>query len=256
MRWFDLYEAIKAGGHKLMRLDRRPRLGQRRRQHARARRRPTCPTASTRPRSAAWRSCWPTATLMRTGMGAMAGNKAWHCYKRGLGPTPDQMFMQSNFGIVTKMGYWLMPEPEVYMPLWLRLPKDDDIAPADRHAAHAHARRDDPHGPADHEHAAARPPCSPSPQASGTTGHGRCPRRRSSRWRGAGHRPLDRCASRSTGTRRSSTTASRRSRTRSRPRSRARRSGARSTTPDRHRRTSSTRAERVQGGVPSLDLNT
>ena len=60
---------------------------------------------------------------MRTGMGAMEGNKAWHCYKRGLGPTPDQMFMQSNFGIVTKMGYWLMPEPEIYMPLWLRRPE-------------------------------------------------------------------------------------------------------------------------------------
>ncbi len=68
-------------------------------------------------------------TVMRTGMGAMEGNKAWHCYKRGLGPTPDQMFMQSNFGIVTKMGVWLMPKPEVYMPLWLTVPRDDDIAP-------------------------------------------------------------------------------------------------------------------------------
>jgi 4-cresol dehydrogenase (hydroxylating) len=36
--------------------------------------------------------------------------------------------MQSNFGIVTKMGYWLMPEPEVYMPLWLRAQNDDDLA--------------------------------------------------------------------------------------------------------------------------------
>ena len=54
---------------------------------------------------------------MRTGMGAMPGNKAWHVYKRGLGPTPDQLFMQSNFGIVTKMGVWLMPQPECYMPL-------------------------------------------------------------------------------------------------------------------------------------------
>ena len=51
--------------------------------------------------------------VMRTGMGAMPGNKSWHVYKRGLGPTPDQLFMQSNFGIVTKMGVWLMPEPGV-----------------------------------------------------------------------------------------------------------------------------------------------
>jgi 4-cresol dehydrogenase (hydroxylating) flavoprotein subunit len=40
------------------------------------------------------------------------------------------MFMQSNFGIVTKTGVWLMPKPEVYMPLWLAVPRDDDIAPA------------------------------------------------------------------------------------------------------------------------------
>jgi 4-cresol dehydrogenase (hydroxylating) len=59
----------------------------------------------------------------------MPGNRAWHVYKRGLGPTPDQLFMQSNFGIVTKMGVWLMPYPEVYMPLWLRVWNDDDLAP-------------------------------------------------------------------------------------------------------------------------------
>ena len=37
--------------------------------------------------------------------------------------------MQSNFGIVTKMGVWLMPKPEVYMPLWARVWRDDDLAP-------------------------------------------------------------------------------------------------------------------------------
>jgi 4-cresol dehydrogenase (hydroxylating) len=68
--------------------------------------------------------------LMRTGMGAMPGNKSWNLYKRGLGPTPDQLFMQSNFGIVTKMGIWLMPNVECYMPMWLRVWKDDDLGPA------------------------------------------------------------------------------------------------------------------------------
>jgi 4-cresol dehydrogenase (hydroxylating) len=67
--------------------------------------------------------------VMRTGMGAMDGNRAWHCYRHGMGPTPDQMFMQSNLGIVTKMGVWLMPKPEVYMPLWLRVWNDDDLGP-------------------------------------------------------------------------------------------------------------------------------
>jgi 4-cresol dehydrogenase (hydroxylating) len=68
-------------------------------------------------------------TLMRTGMGAMPNNRAWHVYKRGLGPTPDQLFMQSNYGIVTKMGVWLLPYPEVYMPLWLRVWRDEDLEP-------------------------------------------------------------------------------------------------------------------------------
>ena len=47
--------------------------------------------------------------VMRTGMGAMPNNRSWHVYKRSLGPTLDQLFMQSNFGIVTKLGVWLMP---------------------------------------------------------------------------------------------------------------------------------------------------
>ncbi len=55
--------------------------------------------------------------LLRTGMGAMPGNRSWHVYKRGLGPTLDQLFMQSNYGIVTKLGVWLMPYPECFMPL-------------------------------------------------------------------------------------------------------------------------------------------
>ena len=51
----------------------------------------------------------PSGELLRTGMGAMPGNRAWHVYKRSLGPSLDTLFMQSNFGIVTKMGVWLMP---------------------------------------------------------------------------------------------------------------------------------------------------
>ena len=67
--------------------------------------------------------------VMRTGMGRWPGNRAWHVYKRGLGPTADQLFMQSNYGIVTKMGVWLMPSPECYMPIWVRGWRDDDVAP-------------------------------------------------------------------------------------------------------------------------------
>jgi len=69
-------------------------------------------------------------SLLRTGMGAMPGNKAWHTYKRGLGPTLDPLFTQSNFGIVTKMGFWLMPKPEAYAPLLMTIPRNDQLGQA------------------------------------------------------------------------------------------------------------------------------
>ena len=54
----------------------------------------------------------PTGELMRTGMGAMPGARTWQQYKPGFGPWVDGLFSQSNFGVVTKMGFWMMPEPE------------------------------------------------------------------------------------------------------------------------------------------------
>jgi len=71
----------------------------------------------------------PSGEVLRTGMGAMPGNRSWNLYKRGLGPTLDPLFAQSNYGIVTKLGVWLMPRPEVFMPMWLRVWQEDDIAP-------------------------------------------------------------------------------------------------------------------------------
>ena len=71
----------------------------------------------------------PNGDVMRTGMGAMTNAKSWQVYKRGYGPSADGLFMQSNFGVVTKMGLWLMPAPECYMPGWLTLRRDDDLAP-------------------------------------------------------------------------------------------------------------------------------
>ena len=47
--------------------------------------------------------------VLRTGMGGVKGDKAWQVFKWGYGPTLDGMFTQSNYGICTKMGFWLMP---------------------------------------------------------------------------------------------------------------------------------------------------
>lgn len=67
-------------------------------------------------------------SLLRTGMGALPDSKAWHVFKRGLGPTLDPLFTQSNYGIVTRMGVWLQRRPKYYMPLYLSVPRDGQLA--------------------------------------------------------------------------------------------------------------------------------
>ncbi|WP_440707907.1 FAD-binding oxidoreductase [Herbiconiux sp. YIM B11900] len=69
-------------------------------------------------------------SLLRTGMGGIPNSKAWHAYKRGLGPVLDPLFVQSTFGIVTSMGYWLMRKPEAYAPLFLTVPRDHQLEQA------------------------------------------------------------------------------------------------------------------------------
>ncbi|MCU1480999.1 MAG: hypothetical protein JWQ19_1785 [Subtercola sp.] len=72
----------------------------------------------------------PDGDLLRTGMGAMEGNTAWHVYKRSLGPSLDSLFVQSNFGIVTRMGVWLKRKPEAYTPMMLSIVEDSDLEAA------------------------------------------------------------------------------------------------------------------------------
>jgi 4-cresol dehydrogenase (hydroxylating) len=71
----------------------------------------------------------PSGELMRTGMGAMSGNRAWHAYPFSYGPSVDGLFMQSSLGIVTQIGWRLMPRPEKYASCWLHFDGDEIIAP-------------------------------------------------------------------------------------------------------------------------------
>jgi len=65
--------------------------------------------------------------LVRTGLGAMENNHAWNLFPFGYGPTWDLMFSQSNLGVVTKAGMWIMPEPETSLELNLDIPEAEDI---------------------------------------------------------------------------------------------------------------------------------
>ncbi|MBB3926896.1 4-cresol dehydrogenase (hydroxylating) [Sphingobium jiangsuense] len=69
----------------------------------------------------------PDGDLVRTGMGAMSGSPNWQLYKPGYGPSWDTMFCQSNFGVVTKLGLWLMPEPESVLGFDIDVDKPEDL---------------------------------------------------------------------------------------------------------------------------------
>ena len=71
----------------------------------------------------------PNGKMMRTGMGAMPGAKTWQQFKAGYGPLIDGLFKQSNYGVVTKMGFWLMPPPENHATGVVTVPKFRDLIP-------------------------------------------------------------------------------------------------------------------------------
>lgn len=86
----------------------------------------------------------PTGELVRTGMGALphpesrGGSESkkpetqpWNptaaLFPYGFGPYLDGLFTQSNLGVVTKIGMWLMPNPGGYQSYLITLPRDEDL---------------------------------------------------------------------------------------------------------------------------------
>lgn len=67
--------------------------------------------------------------LLRTGQGAIPGSPLWSGHRRGFGPSLDDLFKQSNFGVVTQAGLWLMPRPEVIATGTILCRGEQDIAP-------------------------------------------------------------------------------------------------------------------------------
>ncbi|MGH2850226.1 MAG: FAD-binding oxidoreductase [Solirubrobacteraceae bacterium] len=67
--------------------------------------------------------------IVRTGMGGMSQSKVWNAYPWSFGPSHSGLFFQSNFGIVTKMGVWLMRRPDVFTSGWAKFDDDATIGP-------------------------------------------------------------------------------------------------------------------------------
>ena len=72
----------------------------------------------------------PDGDLLRTGQGAIPDSTSFHLYKRSLGPSLDPLFIQSNLGIVTRMGVWLKRRPAAYAPVVLHIDEDEDFEQA------------------------------------------------------------------------------------------------------------------------------
>jgi len=64
--------------------------------------------------------------VLRTGMGSLPKSNTWQVFKWGYGPYLDGIFTQSNYGIVTKFGFWLQPAPPAYRPFSIQF--DDEQA--------------------------------------------------------------------------------------------------------------------------------
>ncbi|KAG6354515.1 hypothetical protein INS49_004532 [Diaporthe citri] len=65
--------------------------------------------------------------VVRTGQFAMTSSPSAHLTHLSFGPSIDGLFLQSNLGIVTKLGIHMTPQPQAYMPCTFDMPDFDDI---------------------------------------------------------------------------------------------------------------------------------
>lgn len=67
--------------------------------------------------------------ILRTGDGSLDSTDLvnWHTSKYSFGPILDGLFAQSNYGVVTRMGVWLLPRPLAVRSFHFTFPDDDDL---------------------------------------------------------------------------------------------------------------------------------
>ncbi|KAJ4370468.1 hypothetical protein N0V83_004986 [Neocucurbitaria cava] len=65
--------------------------------------------------------------LVRTGQFGITNSPSAHLSKFTFGPSIEGLFLQSNLGIVTKMGIWLTPAPQAFMSCAFDMPDFEDV---------------------------------------------------------------------------------------------------------------------------------
>lgn len=69
----------------------------------------------------------PDGDVIRTGQWAVDNSPNAFACKAGFGPQVDGLFLQSNLGIVTKLGIWVQPQPETTMSVCLDMDDLEDL---------------------------------------------------------------------------------------------------------------------------------
>jgi 4-cresol dehydrogenase (hydroxylating) len=67
--------------------------------------------------------------VLDTGFGHYPNARTTYLFPYGVGPFLDGLFTQSNFGIVTRVGIWLMPKAECLNHFICKVPRHEDIGP-------------------------------------------------------------------------------------------------------------------------------
>ncbi|KAF9730741.1 hypothetical protein PMIN06_006371 [Paraphaeosphaeria minitans] len=65
--------------------------------------------------------------LVRTGQFAVSESPSSHLSKFTFGPSIEGLFLQSNLGIVCKLGIWLTPAPQAFMSCTFDMPDFEDV---------------------------------------------------------------------------------------------------------------------------------
>jgi 4-cresol dehydrogenase (hydroxylating) len=66
--------------------------------------------------------------ILKTGFGHFPQSKTTHHYRHGIGPSLDGLFVQSNFGIVTRGAVDLIPMSEAHFSFLISVEKDLDLS--------------------------------------------------------------------------------------------------------------------------------
>lgn len=69
----------------------------------------------------------PDGDIIRTGQWAVDNSPSAFACKTGFGPQVDGLFLQSNLGIVTKLGIWVQPQPDTTMSVCLDMDDLEDL---------------------------------------------------------------------------------------------------------------------------------